>query len=82
MTEYQVLSNRLGRIKQMQRLYIDCIDYLNAKSHNDYLYSKFCRAQTIAYIIAERMYNIIENNKIKIHKTDLGKSFDKLKETL
>lgn len=59
MNEYQLLTNRLERVKRFQK---DCIGQINAsysRGHNNLAYKKFCRACDIANAILERMVNLI-----------------------
>lgn len=86
MTEYQILTNRLEKVKLIQKKCIDSIQPEFSRQTNDNFYRKFCKAANIGYCILERMINVIldkEGVGIKnMQKVDLGKSFDKLKETL
>lgn len=59
MSEYQILTNRLERIKLIQKRYIDLLHFTHSKEKNNFYYGRFARACEVANAILERMVNII-----------------------
>lgn len=61
MSEYQILTNRLERIKRIQEDFKCRLSPFNAKWANDRLYLRFCKASEVANTILERMVKLLSN---------------------
>lgn len=59
MTEYAILTNRLEKIKIIQKRYIDLLHFTHSKEKNNFYYGRFARACEVANAILERMVNLI-----------------------
>lgn len=59
MNECQILTNRLERVKLIQKRYIDLLHFTHSKEKNNFYYGRFARACEIANRILERMVNLI-----------------------
>lgn len=60
MNEYTILTNRLEKIKLIQKRYIDSLHFTHSKEKNNFYYGRFVKACEVANAFLERMVNLIK----------------------